>query len=387
MAEKKKKWINPRTGQITSNPEVAKNVGATREYKPSGNTKTISPGAAASFGMDVSGQVTPEQYKQAQERMKILGQGGRKVQTPQEVQAQEQLLEQQRQAAEQIINPQQPTLTPEQEEIINKASPDEKGKLLNFLLGTNPLTFGAVKSVEKVPVEEGEFSPEKAVGLGVDVALGAAAGVGGTAFETINIGGEVVQVSKAAVTKNTLQTAAKTGIGKQVLKYIGIGGILGASGFSLNSLIGRSSKRIEEIKTATTTLGENIAGWNTGMSNGLDPQWVLTQTAELKRQLDIKEQTIKLMMIHSINTQTHPEKAHDAVEELNKMRNKIYNTERTALKLIYSGGDVYNEEEFALWLKDMGFAEPEQLIPPEKGEVPFKPFAKETDFELRKVAT
>lgn len=38
---KKKQWINPKTGQITSNPEVAANTGATKEYFPSTQNYSI----------------------------------------------------------------------------------------------------------------------------------------------------------------------------------------------------------------------------------------------------------------------------------------------------------------------------------------------------------
>lgn len=215
--------------------------------------------------------------------------------------------------------------------------------------------------------------------------------IGATQLVPPYLGGEPVQVpvgAKAAVAagalgalggagavgslfarKLTLQAAARTGLKT---------GVAAAGGFfSLKALLGNPSKRIESTKTATTTLGEQISQINSGLDAGLDPITALETTAEYRRELAVKEENLKLLMIHSIQQQVNPEKAQDAVEEINKMRTKIYFAEQKALQKLAAGEGEFNPEEFEAWMEDSGFKFPKQLIPKEKGEVPFRPFAKE----------
>jgi len=200
---------------------------------------------------------------------------------------------------------------------------------------------------------------------------------GGTAIQgAVPIGTAGVGVLKAlASRKLALQAAAKKGIGKKVIST-GTGAVGGF--FGIKALLSNPSKRIESIKTSTTTMGETIAGFNTGLDSGLDPLVVLDQTAELRRQLSVKEENLKLMMIHSVQQQTNPEKAQDAAEEINKIRNKIFFAEDKALRKLAQGDtEQFDEGEFEAWMEDSGFDFPEQIIPKEKGEVPFRPLAKE----------
>jgi len=206
---------------------------------------------------------------------------------------------------------------------------------------------------------------------------------GGTSIQgtlPIGMGGTGTGALKALFSRKlALRAAANKGISKKVLST-GTGAVGGF--FGLKALLSNPSKRIESIKTSTTTMGETIAGFQTGLDVGLDPVTVLENTAELRRQLDLKEENLKLMMIHSAQQQVNPEKSQDATEEINKIRNKIFLAEQKALQKLATGSGEFDPEEYEAWLEDSTFEFPKQLIPKEKGEVPFKPLAKEgVEFE------
>lgn len=298
MAEKKKTYFNPKTGQQTTDPIVAKNTGAVEDTRPQSSGKTFRIGNQV---------VSQEEYKTEKAGNKIIQQGGRKV---------------------------TPNLTPEiLNEQIDKTS---LGLQENNAVDLPPVVQQPELSAQKIPTNEtqppqeyapdgtplysGSVSPITANDLTDVVSLFAGGGLitagskgvsklaGKEAVEKVGgiLGREGTEkVVEVSVKKGTKKIAAKKatelatkikGFRKKLFSFGG--GALATVG-ALNFIgIDAFRGKVDGYQQAFNTLGQTATDWTQRVKDGrLTPEDGISYIQEIESELDYFEDQLQLAKI------------------------------------------------------------------------------------------